>query len=852
MNSHQSEVGEFKNILGLNIFKNKYAISPYETWRERAHAIVEDVCGTRQGTIEPMLSKDERDQLAEYIREMKFMPGGRYIYYAGRPAKFYNNCFSGEQEFITDNGLVKFKDTVGSSVNVLSPVTQQWLPAQVKSFGTQYVYEITFKNVRGKSTKGWSVEATKDHRWVLKDGSTTTNLQEGDVVCATGFWSNYEPDSLGMIHGMVFADGNVHKQKHGFAHQLRLCGDKQSYVDLFEAHGHTVTYPDFAEGDPVVYIKSKFNMKELPNDISKDEYVYGFLSGWTAFDGYSSGTVNQLHSTNYEAMLFFIDHCYLMNTVVSGNLICDTKPTNYGNRKNPLYRLNYNRTSTFQGFKVTDIRPLREEEVYCVVEPEHNLFTLRDGIITGNCYLLKLEEDTREAWSELTYRSMSCLMTGGGIGIDVSVAREQGRPLSRTGGVSSGPIPLLYTLNEVGRNVMQGGSRRSALYGSLSWQHADADQFLKIKNWKDMPVGMTGHTVADIKEQDFNHAAPLDMMNISLNYDDDWLRAAQVGELSDVFVENCRQALMTGEPGFSFNFGPKANETLRNACTEITSEDDSDVCNLGSVNMGNIENLEEFKDVVRLASKFLVCGTVRAELPYDKVYQVRRRNRRLGLGLMGMHEWLLKRGEKYGMTSELKTWLENYEIESEAAANEHCDRFYLSRPKGYRAIAPTGTISLLACTTSGLEPIYATAYKRRYLTDGTRWKYQFTVDSTAQYLIEQGISPDDIESSVDLAADYERRIKFQYDVQKYVDHAISSTLNLPAWGTDLNNEDKVDEFASVVAKYAHGLRGLTCYPDGSRGGQPITSVPYEEAIAKKNTVFEENSDEQCMSGVCSI
>jgi len=309
---------------------------------------------------------------------------------------------------------------------------------------------------------------------------------------------------------------------------------------------------------------------------------------------------------------------------------------------------------------------------------------------------------------------------------------------------------------------------------------------------------------------------------------------------------------MTGEPGFSFNFGDKENETLRNACTEISSEDDSDVCNLASINMANIETIEEFKDVVSVASKFLVCGTLRGTVPYEKITVVREKNRRLGLGLMGLHEWLLKRGHTYGMCDELKRWLKVYKDESEHAANEHCDRFFVSRPRGYRAIAPTGTISLLAGTTSGIEPIYAVAYRRRYLTDGTKWKYQISIDGTAESLIRGGISPDQIETALDLAADPERRIKFQYGVQKYVDHAISSTLNLPSWGSELNNEGTVDKFAHTVAKYAHGLRGLTCYPDGSRGGQPISAVPYEEAIQKKGVVFEDNSEEQCLTGVCAI
>ncbi len=179
-------------------------------------------------------------------------------------------------------------------------------------------------------------------------------------------------------------------------------------------------------------------------------------------------------------------------------------------------------------------------------------------------------------------------------------------------------------------------------------------------------------TIADAKKADFNYPAPLDMMNISTNYSDEWLH----GNDNEVFMENCKQALMTGEPGFSFNFGAQKNETLRNACCEITSFDDSDVCNLGSVNLANIETVEEFKDVVNLASKFLVCGLIRANLPYEKVERVRQQNSRIGLGLMGLHEWLLKRGHRYEMNDELKKWMKVYESESERSANEHCERLF--------------------------------------------------------------------------------------------------------------------------------------------------------------------------------
>jgi ribonucleoside-diphosphate reductase alpha chain len=164
----------------------------------------------------------------------------------------------------------------------------------------------------------------------------------------------------------------------------------------------------------------------------------------------------------------------------------------------------------------------------------------------------------------------------------------------------------------------------------------------------------------------------------------------------------------------------------------------------------------------------------------------------------------------------------------------------------YRAIAPTGSIGILASTTTGIEPLYAVAFKRRYLTDGVKWKYEYVVDSTADHLIkEYGVDPSTIETAESLATNYEKRIKFQADVQDYVDMGISSTINLPSWGSRHNDPDCIVDFATTLARYSHRLRGFTCYPDGGRGGQPLSVVPYEEAIKHKGVVFEEMD-------VCSI
>ena len=465
----------------------------------------------------------------------------------------------------------------------------------------------------------------------------------------------------------------------------------------------------------------------------------------------------------------------------------------------------------------------------------------------NNCYLFRALEDTREELADFSWRMNRALLTGGGAGGDYSILRGKGEPCVRSRGIAAGPISLMRAVNDTAREWRQGGGRRAALYASLMWNHQDAPDLIHAKDWSP--------DVRTMKDKDQNFTAPLDMTNISLNYDDAFMN--QVKEEGSrayyQWYEAIRQMLKTGEPGCSFNFGRDSNETLRNACCEVTSEDDSDVCNLGSVNISRISNINELADVVHLGSKFLVCGSIGAELPFKKVYDVRAKNRRIGLGMMGIHEWLLRRNYSYQMNQELQGWLYTYEWASVEAANEQSDKLSINRPIKYRAIAPTGTIGILASTTTGIEPVFATAYKRRYVDNGGNlWKHEYVVDGTADYLIKKfDLEPDSIETAYSLAADPEKRIKFQYEVQKYVDHAISSTINLPAWDSLGNNDETVEDFADMLLRYAPGLRGITVYPDGARGGQPLTEVPYEWALQKKGVVYDEN-EERCISGVCGI
>lgn len=462
----------------------------------------------------------------------------------------------------------------------------------------------------------------------------------------------------------------------------------------------------------------------------------------------------------------------------------------------------------------------------------------------NNCFLFRAE-DTREGWADLMQKTTSALLTGGGIGVDYSNIRYRGAPIKRTGGFCTGPISLMEMVNEAGRHVMQGGQRRSAIWAGLNWAHKDIPEFIHLKDHNEDLKAM--------KEKDFNFRLPMEYTNISVNYDTDFFIAIENEEHPDhekakaVWLDNCRQAFSTAEPGMAFNFRRDA-ESLRNACTEVVSEDDSDKCNLGTVWMNRCKDKEEFAEVVKYGTLFLLCGGIYSDVPTEKIKEVGLKNNRIGLGLGGMHEWLMVRGHKYECVPELHKWLAIYERESDSAAFVGAKQLGVAVPKGVRAIAPTGTIGIIAETTTGIEPLFCKAYKRRYFKDGV-WKYQYVVDGAVKRLLEQGVKMENIQDSYDIS--FKDRVKFQADVQQYVDMAISSTCNMPAWGSEDNNENTVEKNAKTLLKYAKRLRGFTVYPDGCRGGQPLTRVDLDEALANEGIAYEERETE-CVGGVCGL
>lgn len=462
----------------------------------------------------------------------------------------------------------------------------------------------------------------------------------------------------------------------------------------------------------------------------------------------------------------------------------------------------------------------------------------------NNCFLFRAD-DSREGWAETMYKVTGSLMSGGGIGVSYSKVRAAGSKIGKTGGTSTGPIALMHMVNEAGRHVMQGGQRRSAIWAGLNWAHPDTPAFIWLKNHSEF--------LLKAKEANLLFPLPMELTNISVEYDTAFFIAIEDEAhpahtlAKDIWAVNCRQAFSTAEPGMSFNFR-KDNENLRNACTEVVSEDDSDKCNLGTIWVNRIRDKKELAEIVKLSTLFLLCGGVYSQVPNPKIREVGDKNNRIGLGLGGIHEWLMMRGEGYHVTPELHKWLSIYETESDSAAFIGAKQLSVSVPKGVRAIAPTGTIGIIAETTTGIEPMFCKAYKRRYFKEG-KWMYQFVVDGSVKRLLDQGVKLEHISDSYDL--DFKDRVKFQADVQNYVDMSISSTCNMPSWGSETNNEGTLAKNSATLLKYAKRLRGFTVYPDGCRSGQPLTRASLEEALKQEGTVFEEKED-SCLNGVCGL
>jgi len=304
-------------------------------------------------------------------------------------------------------------------------------------------------------------------------------------------------------------------------------------------------------------------------------------------------------------------------------------------------------------------------------------------------------------------------------------------------------------------------------------------------------------------------------------------------------------------------------------------------CDLGSINISNfIEggklNISEYKKTIELAVRFLDDVLDVNEYPMDIIRFNATSDRRIGLGIMGLHYAMLKCGIKYSsdeaitFTEQIYEILRNHSYWSSAQLAEEKGAFskfdkekFLAAPfvkklpskirneirnKGIRNVAlntqaPTGTSSILANVSSGIEPIFASVHERRYRS-GDEIKTEIVADDLFVQFMDEGKNIDHFESSHEISP--ECHLKIQDAAQGFLDNSISKTINIP-------NDYPLDELGDLLLKYLPNLKGVTIYRDGSRGDSPLKPLDPKVYFQNRNKEADDISKKgKCASGIWEI
>lgn len=321
-------------------------------------------------------------------------------------AQHVHNCFSRDTKFVTTSGLKSFEDfNDGDKIEVFG-IDGKPYKAIVKKYGIQQLNEYIFYN--GKKEHTYSVKATANHRWILKNGEETTNLQVGDKLIKPPVMYSHDlnweeltyEEQLAWCKGFGIGDGTVEyrdKDKDGKniksnRTRIRLCGEKDlQYLSRFEIEGCNIRNTKFDNGDREVVIYNY--RKEIPNFNSLEE-MKCFLNGLYCADGNTKKQINKinyrLQSSKKEVINFIKNYADTCGLYITKEKDLTGEKTNYGTRP---YTINFSFNPDFSySYTVLDIKPYKIEEVWCLeVEEAHN-FILEHGIPTGNCCLVNLED----------------------------------------------------------------------------------------------------------------------------------------------------------------------------------------------------------------------------------------------------------------------------------------------------------------------------------------------------------------------------------------------------------------------------------------------------------------------------
>ena len=494
------------------------------------------------------------------------------------------------------------------------------------------------------------------------------------------------------------------------------------------------------------------------------------------------------------------------------------------------------------------------------------------------CFVLPIEDSMESIFDAVKYTAL-IHKSGGGTGFSFSRLRPESDRVGSTGGVASGPVSFMRAFDTATDVIKQGGMRRGANMAILNVDHPDIEKFI---NAKSNPNVLTNFNISVAVTAPFMEAVKSNS-NYNLINPHNQEVAGQLNA-KEVFEKMVEMAWKTGDPGIVFidrinNDNPTPNLgkiESTNPCGEqplLPYES----CNLGSINLsrmlsktGNKYQIDypKLARTVKTAVRFLDNVIDVNKFPLPAIGEMTRKTRKVGLGVMGFADMLLQLGIPYDSERALEIVEDvmGY-IQTEAtkaSAELAVERGVFPAFKGSRydvqggikvrnatrtTIAPTGTLSIIAGCSGGIEPLFALSYTRNILDGAQMIEANPYFEETAKkggfyseelmkqlaggaHLSDLDGVPTEIKKVFVTAHEIspEWHVEMQSAFQKYTDNAVSKTVNFP-------HEAGKDEVANVyMLAYEKGLKGITIYRDRSREGQPMsTGQPVVDASRKPET-----------------
>lgn len=454
---------------------------------------------------------------------------------------------------------------------------------------------------------------------------------------------------------------------------------------------------------------------------------------------------------------------------------------------------------------------------------------LPDGQLSA-CFVLPIE-DSMESIFE-TLKNMALIQkTGGGVGYDFSKLRPENSIVQSTKRVASGPISFMKCYDAATNTIKQGGRRRGANMGVLNVHHDDILKFIRCKSDN---TEITNFNISVSVTDTFMELVKKEAWDVVFNTH----TGDTVGKIWKAIVS---QAWLNGEPGLLFldkiNAGLPIEQhmTATNPCGEQPLAP-YEACNLGSINLSKFvtytDDGEPLFDEVAFTST--ICYAVRFLndvidnncYPLPQIEKAVKKSRKIGLGIMGYADMLIKMKMKYGSPEALT--FTKFIAEQFNTAAHRASRSINGHNHTVTTIAPTGSISIIAECSSGIEPIFATEYVTK------RMDKEFTVYHPLyeQLIIKENKTeylPYFIKAH---EVTPRQHILTQAVWQEYIDNAISKTINLPKHATVKDVEE------AYLLAYDTNCKGITVYRDQSREGVLVHKEASTETIKQAAKIIK--------------